>query len=114
MASLQSFTRCSSLIKHDLMAMFQDFHRHSLSLFSLNFGVITLLPKLKGVKMIQQFRPICMQNVSFKIFTKVVANRLTIVANRIIRPSQSAFLPRRYILEGVKPFMRFGGKNKVV
>ena len=103
-----------SLIKHDLMAMFQDFHRHNLPLFSLNFGVITLLPKLKEVKMIQQFRPICMQNVSFKIFTKVVANRLTIVANRIIRPSQSAFLPRRYILEGVKPFMRFGGKNKVV
>jgi hypothetical protein len=40
-------------------------------------------------------------NVSFKNFTKIVANRLTTVANRIIRPSQSAFLPRRYILEGV-------------
>ena len=51
--------------------------------------------------MIQQYRPICMLNVSFKIFTKVLANRLTTVANRIIEPSQSAFLPGRYILEGV-------------
>ena len=42
-----------------------------------------------------------MLNVSFKIFTKVLANRLTTVANRIIEPSQSAFLPGRYILEGV-------------
>jgi hypothetical protein len=42
-----------------------------------------------------------MLNISFKIFTKVLANRLTSVANRIVEPSQSAFLPGRYILEGV-------------
>jgi hypothetical protein len=42
-----------------------------------------------------------MLNVSFKIFTKVLANRLTSVACRITKPSQSSFLPRRYILEGV-------------
>ena len=35
-----------SLIKNDLMAMFRDFHKGELNLFSLNFGVITLLPKL--------------------------------------------------------------------
>jgi hypothetical protein len=42
-----------------------------------------------------------MLNVSFKIFTKVLANRLTAVAGRITKPSQSAFLPGRYILDGV-------------
>jgi hypothetical protein len=42
-----------------------------------------------------------MLNVSFKIFIKVIANRFTEVANRIIRPSHMAFLPRRYIIEGV-------------
>jgi hypothetical protein len=42
-----------------------------------------------------------MLNVSFKIFTKVLANRLTSVACRINKPSQSSFLPRRYILDGV-------------
>lgn len=90
-----------SLIKNDVMAEFEDFHRGDLPQFSLNFGVITLLPKLEEVKMIQQFRPICMLNVSFKIFAKAIANRLTTVASRIIKPSQTAFLPRRYILEGV-------------
>jgi hypothetical protein len=89
-----------SLIKDDLMAMFRDFHAGDLPLFCLNFGNITLIPKEKEVKRIQKYRPICMLNVSFKIFTKVLANRLTSIACRISKPSQSVFLPRRYILEG--------------
>jgi hypothetical protein len=59
-----------SLIKDDLMAMFRDFHSVDLPLFSLNFGIITLIPKLKEVKKIQQYRPICMLNVSFKSLQK--------------------------------------------
>jgi hypothetical protein len=90
-----------SLIKDDLMAMFRDFHSGDQPLFCLNFGVITLIPKEKEVKRIQQYRPICMLNVSFKIFTKVMANRLESIACRITKPSQSAFMPGRYILEGV-------------
>jgi hypothetical protein len=90
-----------SLIKDDLMALFRDFHDGSLPLFSLNFGIITLLPKELEVKRIQQYRPICMLNVSFKIFTKVLANRLSSIACNVTKPSQSAFLPGRYILEGV-------------
>lgn len=34
-----------SLKKDDLMAMFRDFHKGDLDLYSLNFGVITLIPK---------------------------------------------------------------------
>jgi hypothetical protein len=49
-----------SLIKDDLMAMFREFHRGRLPLFNLNFGTISLIPKQKEVKQIQQYRPICM------------------------------------------------------
>ena len=83
------------------MSLFQDFYEGILPLFSLNFGIITVLPKKAEVVQIQQYRPICLLNVSFKIFTKVVVNRLTNVADKIIRPTQSAFMPRRHILEGV-------------
>ena len=78
---------CWILIKNDLMALFRDFHNGELPLFSLNFGIITLLPKLREVKMIQQYIPICMLNVSFKIFTKVMASRFSTVANKVIKPS---------------------------
>jgi hypothetical protein len=62
------------------MALFDDFHEDKLPLFSLNFGVITLLPKTKEAIKIQQYRPICLLNVSFKIFTKVATNRINKVA----------------------------------
>ena len=60
--------------------MFKDFYSGDLPLYSLNFGVVTLLPKLQEAKVIKKYRPICMLNVSFKIFTKVLANRFTSVA----------------------------------
>ena len=39
--------------------------------------------------------------VRFKIFTKVGTLRVTSMAHKVIRPTQSAFLPGRNILEGV-------------
>ena len=90
-----------SLIKDDLMAMFREFHVGKLPLFNLNFGTITLIPKQKEVKQVQQYRPICMLNVSFKIFTKVLANRLMAVTDKVVRQSQTAFMTGRNILEGV-------------
>jgi len=83
------------------MAMFHDFHKEDLPLFSLNFGIITLLPKCQEAIKIQQYRPICLLNVSFKDFTKVATNRINFVVRKVIQPSQTAFLLGRYILEGV-------------
>ena len=94
------------------MAMFREFHDGNLPLFSLNFGIITLIPKQKEVKKIEQYRPICMLNLSFKIFTKVIANRLSSVASKLIKPSQTAFMPGRYILEGWLFCMRHYTKYK--
>jgi hypothetical protein len=88
------------VIKDDLMAVFRDFHRGNLSLNNLNFGIITLLPKNKEARQIQQYRPICLLNVSFKVFTKVMTNRIALVAQKVIRPSQTAFLKGRNIMEG--------------
>jgi hypothetical protein len=88
------------VIKEDLMAVFRDFHSGELPLHRLNFGIITLLPKNKEAKQIQQYRPICLLNVSFKVFTKVMANRIALVAQKVIRPSQTAFLKGRNIMEG--------------
>jgi hypothetical protein len=62
------------------MALFNDFYEERLPLSSLNSRVITLLPKTKDTKQIQQYRPICLLNVSFKIFTKIGTNRINKVA----------------------------------
>ena len=39
-------------------------------------------------------------NVSFKIFTKVATNRIVKVAQRILKLTQTTFVPGRNIMEG--------------
>jgi hypothetical protein len=60
--------------------MLKDLHKEHLNLARLNFGVITLIPKVKGANNIKQFRPICLLKVIYKIITKVLTVRLTRVA----------------------------------
>jgi hypothetical protein len=88
------------LIKIDLMALFSEFHMGNLLLYRLNFRTIILLPKCVEALMIQQYRPTYLLNVSFKIFMKeIIAHGM---AQRVIQSTQSAFLPRSNIMEGVK------------
>ena len=82
------------------MEMINDFYLGNLDLTRLNYGVVTLVPKAVDANNVKQFRPICLLNVSFKIFTKLVMDRLTEVAGKIISPSQTAFIKGRYILDG--------------
>ena len=92
---------CWDIVKLDLIQLFHDFHKGSLELFKLNFGEIILLPKIKDACRIQQYRPICLLSVSFQFFTKVATNRLNSVPDMVVRPSQSAFMQGRNILDGV-------------
>jgi len=89
------------VVKGDLIQMFHELHSGEIPIFSLNFGVITLLPKTQDASRIQQYRPICLLNVSFKIFTKVATIRVNSVADHLISPTQTAFMRGRNILEGV-------------
>jgi hypothetical protein len=72
------------IIEQDLMTLFKVFHDGTLPPFNLNYGIITLLPKQKEATNIKQFRPICLLNVSFKIFSKVAYRRLTQVVDKLI------------------------------
>ena len=75
------------VVKPDLMTLFNEFPVGRLPIHSLNFGVIMLLPKIADAARIQQYRPICLLNVSFNIFTKVLNNRILKVADKMIGPS---------------------------
>ena len=83
------------------MNLFYKFHAGRLSIHSLIFGIITLLRKITDAVRIQQYRHICILNMSLKSFMKVLNNRLLKVANKLLGPSQTAFILSRYIMEGV-------------
>jgi hypothetical protein len=88
-------------IKKDLMDLFSCLHAGKLELFRLNFGETILLPKINEAERIQQFRPICLLTVSFKIFIEVATLRLNKVDDHVVRPSQTAFMQGRNIQNGV-------------
>jgi hypothetical protein len=81
------YKACWDIIKDDLMAMFVEFCKGNLPLYSLNSGTIILLPKCREATHIKQYRPICLLNVSFNFFTKVASNRISQIAQKVISPS---------------------------
>lgn len=58
------------LCKLDILEMLSKLHKGEPDLARLNYGVISLIPKIKGAVNIKQFRPICLLNVIYKIITK--------------------------------------------
>jgi hypothetical protein len=67
----------------------------------LNFALVTVLPKVEDARTMNKFRPISLLNYNYKIFTKVLTNRIGMVADRLISSNQTAFIKGRYIFESL-------------
>lgn len=63
----------------------------------INWTNVTLIPKVQGPEYPDQFRPISLCNVSYRILSKILANRLRPLLDKIISPTQSAFVKGRKI-----------------
>src|SRR5664279_2690954 len=87
------------LCRHGVLHIINDFILDRIDVSRLNFGVLSLIPKVPGADLISQFRPIALINVIFKIISKAFASRLDPVANKTISPNQAAFIKGRFILE---------------
>ena len=66
-------------------------------------SLITLLPKPgKDTTLLENWRPISLLNVDYKIITKFIANRIKKVIPNIIHESQTGFMKGRYIGENIR------------
>jgi hypothetical protein len=50
---IEFYQCCWQIIKHDMVIVFEEFHKEGLEIRKINYGIITLLPKLKEVNKIQ-------------------------------------------------------------
>jgi len=67
---IEFYQSCWEIVKNDIVQLFDDFYNGLLDVSRLNYGVITLLPKVVDAEKIQQFRPICLLNCLYKWITK--------------------------------------------
>ncbi|KAK3194248.1 hypothetical protein Dsin_025558 [Dipteronia sinensis] len=67
----------------------------------VNQTLITLIPKIKRVERMTDFRPISLCNVLYKIVVKALANRFKGVLGDLIFETRSAFIPRPLIYDNV-------------
>lgn len=88
-------------MKHDIIQMFDDFHKGELDVSRLNYGIITLVPKVSDAEKIQQYRPICLLNCLYKWITKVLTLRLEPIADKLILLVQTTFMKGRNNMSGI-------------
>ena len=60
-----------------------------------------LIPKVKNLEYVSQYRPICLSNVLFRVFSKVLANRLKQIMPQLVSDQQSAFMADRLISDNI-------------
>lgn len=98
MSFLQSFW---SLLKEDILAVFNDLHKKCKFVKSLNTTFITLIAKKGSICEFKDFSPIRLVVCLYKLIAKVLARRLVKVLGEIIGDCQHAFVGGRQILDAV-------------
>ena len=71
----------------------QNFFRDGWLLRNLNQTFISLIPKKPGACNFNQFHPIGLCNVCYKVISKILVKRMRPLLNKIVDPAQVAFVP---------------------
>ncbi|GKB24357.1 putative RNA-directed DNA polymerase, eukaryota, reverse transcriptase zinc-binding domain protein [Tanacetum coccineum] len=64
-----------------------------------NSSFITLIPKITNPIHIKDYRPISLIGIHYKIIAKILANRLSVVIDKLISHEQTSFIKGRQILD---------------
>ena len=65
----------------------------------VNSSLIVLIPKLSNPTTVDHFRTISLCNVVYKIISKLLVEKLRPLFDKLVLPTQSAFIPNRWIAE---------------
>ncbi|KAK9951084.1 hypothetical protein M0R45_006545 [Rubus argutus] len=79
----------------------KDFFSTGTMVAELNMTNIVLIPKVPNPEMVSQLRPISLCNYSYKILSKILANRLKGILPEIISSFRSVFVPGRQIQDNI-------------
>ncbi|KAL8108548.1 hypothetical protein AgCh_024858 [Apium graveolens] len=90
-----------SIVGNYIIKLVQEFFTTGVLLDQLTDTNIVSMPKKQHPSRIADLRLISLCNVTYKIISKVLANRFTCVVNILISETQSAFIPGHLIMDNI-------------
>ena len=99
--SFHFYRVCWTVIRKYLLRMIKVFELKSKVGGCTNSTFLALIPKEANYSSFDRFRPISLCNASYKIFSKLLANRLKPLLGKLISPLQGVFVKGRHILKNV-------------
>ena len=88
-------------VKEEVLGFFREFHDQCRFVKNLNATFLVLIPKKQTVEDFKDLRPISLVGGLYKILTKVFANIIKRVLDKVISKSQNAFVKGRQILDAM-------------
>eukprot|EP01018_Ginkgo_biloba_P014379 Gb_37800 [translate_table: standard] len=89
------------IIKEDLLRCCEESRQSGKILGRMNAAFIALIPKEKNPTSFDRFRPISLCNVSHKIISKLMANRMRRLLTKLISEEQGGFVLGKLIADNV-------------
>ncbi|KAK2396003.1 hypothetical protein QL285_057684 [Trifolium repens] len=87
-----------NIIKKDVIAAVMEFFNDETMYHAINSTLVTLIPKHSAAKTIKEYRPISCCTTIFKIISKILTRRLSMVLSSVINLSQAAFVPGQLLV----------------
>ncbi|GJZ18722.1 RNA-directed DNA polymerase, eukaryota [Tanacetum coccineum] len=101
--TFEFFGKFWSVVGLDFCIAVEWFFDHASFSIGCNSSFIYLISKSLDPKSVCDYRPISLIGSMYKVITKILANRLSMVISDLISDVQTTFLPNRQILDG--PFI---------
>jgi hypothetical protein len=95
------YQKCWHTIKKDLLRMIQYVQKSTKLGGNTNSTFLALIPKDSNPSSFSRFRPISLCNVSYKLITKIIANRIKPLLHKLISPNQSGFVEKRQMIDNI-------------
>lgn len=95
------FQKNWSIVKNDIINTVKPFFQSDHMLTKLNQTFISLIPKVLHPTGPGDYRPISLLNITYKIISKVISNRMKPLLDRLISPYQSDFVKQRLISDNI-------------
>jgi len=95
--TLYFYKKCWHIIQKYFTRMLCFAHKAKKLRGATNSSFLALLPKEHGASSLNHFRPISLCNISYKILSKIIANRLNPLLSLLIIPNEEGFFAERQI-----------------